>query len=183
LTYLEDLEGLIRKEFEIVMKRKRSFRRSQAGFSLVELLIVIAIIGILAAVAIPQFLETLKSGRETAVIKTLETIHTNQATYLGRRQRFATLKELSEDALLDSSYANNSPVNGYIYQIAPEVTADKYCVQATRVSDSTASRDFNIDQSGIKRFRESKSPSPVPCGEGTPMSAAGSTAGAGGGAQ
>jgi prepilin-type N-terminal cleavage/methylation domain-containing protein len=165
------------------MKRKRSLRRAQAGFSLVELLIVIAIIGILAAVAIPQFLKTLESGRETAVIKTLETIHTNQATYLGKRQRFASLKELSDEGLLDSSYASNQPVSGYIYQSAPDVTADKYCVQATRVSESTASRDFNIDQSGTKRFIESKSPSPVPCGEGTPLSSAGSTAGGGAGAQ
>jgi hypothetical protein len=146
-------------------------------------LLLIAGFSIMASVAIPQFLKTLESGRETAAIKTLGIVHNSQVAYQATKQRFGTLKELSEEGLLDPSYANNSPVSGYTYQSAPEVTADKYCVQATRQSESTASRDFNIDQSGAIRFVESKSPNPVPCGEGTPLADAGSSASAGGGAQ
>src|SRR5262247_831395 len=114
------------------MKRKRSFRRAQAGFSLTELLIVVAIIGILAAVAVPRFLKMLETGRESAAIQSLRTIHNNQAQYQATKQRFGTLKELSEAGQLDANYANGSPVNGYIYTSSPEVTQDKYCVQATR---------------------------------------------------
>jgi type IV pilus assembly protein PilA len=160
------------------MKRKRSFRRQQAGFSLVELLIVIAIIGILAAVAIPELRKTLESGKDTAAIASLQTIHTNQAAYVGRRQRFGTLKELGEEGLLNPSYASGNAVSGYIYTSAPGVSQDTYCVQATRQSPNTASRDFNIDQNGAIRYIESKTPSPVPCGEGNLLSSAGTTAGA-----
>ena len=162
------------------MKRKRSFRRAQAGFSLVELLIVIAIIGILAAVAIPQLLRALGSGKETAVRASLHTIHSNESQYLTIRQRFGTLKELTAEGLLEPSYASGAPVNGYIYTSAPEVTQDTYCVQATRQTPNAGLKDYNLDQSGTIRFVESKTPSPVPCGQGTPLSAeAGAAPGAG----
>jgi len=155
------------------MKRKRSFRHAQAGFSLTELLIVVAIIGILAAVAVPKFLRTLEAGRESAAIQTLKTIHNGQAQYQASKQRFGTLKELHENGQIDSNYANGSPVSGYIYQSGPEVTQDKYCVQATRQAASTASRDFNVTEEGTVRFVESKTPSPIPHGEGTPLAGAG----------
>jgi type IV pilus assembly protein PilA len=159
------------------MKRKRSFRRAQAGFSLTELLIVVAIIGILAAVAVPRLLETLRTGRESAAIQTLRTVHNSQAQYQATKQRFATLKELNENGQIDPNYANGTPVSGYIYTSAPEVTQDNYCVQATRQAPTSGSRDFNVIEDGTIRFVESKSPSPIPHGEGTPLAGAGAAAG------
>ena len=161
------------------MKRKRSFRRAQAGFSLTELLIVVAIIGILAAVAVPRLLETLRTGRESAAIQTLRTVHNSQAQFQATKQRFATLKELNEANQIDLNYANGTPVSGYIYTSSPEVTQDKYCVQATRQAATTASRDFNVIEDGTVRFVESKSPNAIPYGEGTPLAGAGAAAGTG----
>jgi type II secretory pathway pseudopilin PulG len=146
--------------------------------SAVALLLIIPILGIMASLAVPQILRQLETDRESAAIRTLITIHNSQVMFQATKQKFGTLKELSEAGLIDLNYANGSPVSGYIYTFTiGEATEDKYCVQATRQSGSSASRDFNIDQDGYVRYVESKTPSPLVCGEGTPLSSVGTEPG------
>ena len=69
--------------------------RGRKGFSLVELIIVIAIITILSAIIIPHFSDELKLAHETAAIQMIKTIQSMEAQYYAQFGRFAdSLAEL-----------------------------------------------------------------------------------------
>lgn len=96
-------------------------RRLERGFSLIELMIVIAIIGILIGVGVPTWRLMVRRGNETAAIQTIDTIKKLEADYaLGHRGEFGTFEELvREGGGLDAQrFSGERPSsNGYIYTL------------------------------------------------------------------
>ena len=140
----------------------RPIRRSrgQRGFSLIELLIVVAIILILAAIAAPKLNQNRMHAQETAAVREIQTINTAQTQYYSQFGRYATnLTELGPPAggQEGPSAANLIPgelakgvKSGFKYTLTGGPAG--YSVTAVpEVFGNTGRRTFYTDQSMVLR--------------------------------
>ena len=159
--------------------RKTYKRHSSArGFSLIELMIVIAIIGILIGVGVPAWRLMVRRGNETAATQTIDTIKKVQADYsIGHRGEYGTFEQLIKEGALDERFAGDAPVvSGYIFtmKVVPKssgqpatftVNADP---QSSEGIGATGKRHFYFDPS-LSTIRENPdqpaTPSDPPIGQ------------------
>ncbi len=150
------------------MRSRKLFLGQRRGFSLIELLIVIAIILIIITIAVPKYNRTQMYMRETAAIKAIQTIHTVQVQYQSQYGRFATtLAELGPPAsgaagagasdLIGNDLAQGTK-QGYKFTLT--AIPGGYQVNANpEVYGSSGSKAFYSDQTMV--IRENDGPEPA----------------------
>lgn len=155
------------------MKNLRSKYRNQAGFNLIELMIVIAIIALLIGVGVPAWQSMVRSGNETTAVQSINTIRTLQGQYASKHQgKFApNFDELIKSVQLDEKFKGDKPViNGYIYSMTVQEQSGTQPSFYSVISDpqvsegltSTGTRHFYFDSTlgTIKSTEENRSAKP-----------------------
>jgi type IV pilus assembly protein PilE len=97
-------------------------RRSAAGFTLIELMIVVAIVAILAMVAYPAFMEQVRKSRRADAVSAISQIQQAQERWRANNTTYTT-------SLTNLNVSN--PASGYYTLSIPSATATGYSVTAT----------------------------------------------------
>jgi len=162
--------------------------RKQKGFSLIELLIVVAIILIIAAIAIPNLLRARIAANEASAVSSLRTINTSQVTYtttyptigyastlaiLGPANATCSAGPASSNACmidfnLSSANAASTAKSGYFFAVANDGLTPSLAYAAGGVAgvyNQTGVRSFCSVQDAVLRFY-------VPTAQDTPATSA-----------
>jgi len=140
------------------------------GFSLIELLIVIAIILVIVTIAVPQYNKQMMSAHETAAIQAIQTIHAVETQYYSQFGRYAvSLAELGPPASgaanaaaadLISKDLTEGKKSGYIFTVVATPTG--YAISAVpEAFNSSGRRTFYSDQTLVVRNNWSQEPANV----------------------
>jgi prepilin-type N-terminal cleavage/methylation domain-containing protein len=114
--------------------------KKENGFSLLELLIVVAIILIIATIAIPSLLRSRQAANESHAVGNMRTLNTAEVSYISSYQVYGDLPELVTAGLIDNRYTNGSA--GYNFGVTLSVNSLDYTATATAQSNNSGRYDY-----------------------------------------
>lgn len=140
-------------------------RPSQRGFSLVELLIVVAIIGIIAALTVPNYISSRRAAEAASAVSSLRLIHSSETSYRTVSGRYGDLTTLGNAGYIADPTLRSGMKSGYLFTATPDSDPTaSYRAKALPATNSTNRRHYFVDTTGVLRFQmgaEATSASPA----------------------
>ena len=134
--------------------------KNNRGFSLLELLIVVAIILIIATIAIPSLLRSRQSAQESSAVAQVRTVNTAEITYLSSNQgSYGNIAQLITQGLLDTRFAGS--VSGYSFTVT--ASGSDYTVNATPTSTNAGRFGYYSAPDAVIRYASVTSATCAPC--------------------
>lgn len=132
---------------------KRSL--NQKGFSLIELLMVVVIVGVLAAIGVPSLSESHNAAEKGATVGTLRTMLSQQMTYMAQNGRYARLNELNAFAQNSLGRTSGSRIyrGNYMFLMLPSPTnttlRTQYQIIAFKTEGTFFVPAFSMEEDGM----------------------------------
>ena len=118
-------------------------------FTLIELMIVVAIIAVIATIAVPQLLDARRNTNERSCIGTLRTLGSDQATYLADNSLYGTLAQLNTAKKVNLTIAKAGYSFGDLIVVP---TADAFAVKGAPVTGGSSGKKlFAVTSGGTVR--------------------------------
>lgn len=132
---------------------KESTMKSERGFSLIELLVVVGILMIISAIAIPGLRRARNNANAGSAIQSLRTLTTAQHLYERRFHQYATLAQLVPEGTIDTHLGTGSK-SGYSFALTLSSGNQEFECKATPLDDPTNLSHYFVDQTGVIRYND-----------------------------